>query len=337
MSIDSLQLSIVEKVKSAVNCNSDIDEYKLYELLTKEIINNHPDKYINEEIKKQAEEKFKQLNELKSEFDIYIEQQRLNRQLAIHTNFNEEKLELVKSSSDKDLEILRLNSEVNKYIREIDNLKAEIEYYKRHLKECQDNYDKRISEELNYSRENIRALYKPKIFGNIVGTASSLASLSLLLPQVKIILNDIGISLILSSVILISISVFWLLSHFRKNIAVKLTDNIISKIFSDDDINRLLNTKTRYNSYGKAYFTEKDVYNIVNCLMSRRWIKLLFVDNISKLRRDIVESILLEFEYKKLILGTRNNGLEKEFIIDGIERVHIGRTYTSNDNNIEPF
>lgn len=103
MSIDSLQLSIVEKVKSAVNCNSDIDEYKLYELLTKEIINSHPDKYINEEIKKQAEEKFKQLNELKSEFDIYIEQQRLNRQLAIHTNFNEEKLELVKSSSDKDL------------------------------------------------------------------------------------------------------------------------------------------------------------------------------------------------------------------------------------------
>ena len=62
MSIDSLQLSIVEKVKYAVNCNSDIDEYKLLELLTKNIINTHPDKFTDENVKKQAEEKFKQLN-----------------------------------------------------------------------------------------------------------------------------------------------------------------------------------------------------------------------------------------------------------------------------------
>lgn len=40
MSIDSLQLSIVEKVKSTINCNYDIDRYKLYELLAKEIINS---------------------------------------------------------------------------------------------------------------------------------------------------------------------------------------------------------------------------------------------------------------------------------------------------------
>lgn len=81
MHANSLQLSIVEKVKSAVNCNSDIDEYKLYEFLVKEIINSHPDKYTNEESKKLAEEKFKQLNELKHEFDIYLEQQRLNGQV----------------------------------------------------------------------------------------------------------------------------------------------------------------------------------------------------------------------------------------------------------------
>ena len=45
MDVNSLQLSIVEKVKSSVNCNSDIDEYKLYEFLVNEIINSHPDKY----------------------------------------------------------------------------------------------------------------------------------------------------------------------------------------------------------------------------------------------------------------------------------------------------
>lgn len=337
MDDSSLQISIIERVKKVIDINTDIDEYQLYKLLHETMISCHPDKFTDENIKNQAEEKFKQLQNLKAEFDEYLEQQRLNRQVAISHSQDEEKLALIKTNSDKDLEIINLKSKIKELCVKIDNLDNEVDSCKKQLKDCQDNYDKRISEELNYSRENIRALYKPKIFGNIVGAASSLASLSLLLPQVKIILNDIGISLILSSVILISISVFWLLSHFRKNIAVKLTDNIISKIFSDYDINRLLNTKTRYNSYGKAYFTEKDVYNIVNCLMSRRWIKLLFVDNISKLRRDIVESILLEFEYKKLILGTRNNGLEKEFIIDGIERVHIGRTYTSNDNDIEPF
>lgn len=316
MDVNSLQLSIVEKVKSAVNCNSDIDEYKLYELLTKEIINSHPDKYINEEIKKQAEEKFKQLNELKSEFDIYIEQQRLNRQLAIHTNFNEEKLELVKSSSDKDLEILRLNSEVNKYIREIDNLKAEIEYYKRHLKECQDNYDKRISEEVNYSKESISSLYKPKTLGNVIGTTASVASLSLFLPQVKNILNDVGISILYGSLILIFVSVIWLITHFRRYVAIKLSDNIVSKIFSDTNINKLFNIK---NNYRKTYFTEKDVYHIVSYPMSKKWVKLFFFDNYDILKKDIVDRIILELEAKKLINGHLNNGLEKEFIVERIE------------------
>lgn len=295
MSIDSLQLSIVEKVKSAVNCNSNIDEYKLYELLTKEIINSHPDKYINEEIKKQAEEKFKQLNELKSEFDIYIEQQRLNRQLAIHTNFNEEKLELVKSSSDKDLEILRLNSEVNKYIREIDNLKAEIEYYKRHLKECQDNYDKRISEEVNYSKESISPLYKPKTLGNVIGTTASVASLSLFFTQVKNILNDVGISILYGSLILIFVSVIWLITHFRRYVAIKLSDNIISQIFSNTDINNLLKIKLNYS---KAYFTEREIYNIINNQMSKIWMKIFFFGNFDKLKREIVRASFWNLKQK---------------------------------------
>lgn len=296
MNSDFLQLSIVEKVKSAVNCNSDIDEYKLYELLANEIINSHPDKYTIEENKKLAEEKFKQLNELKHEFDIYLEQQRLNRQVAILPNLDEEKIELIKSSSDKDFEILRLNCKVNKHLKEIDNLKAEIEDYKRNLKECQDNYNKRISEELNYSRENISSLYRPKIVGNIIGTTTSIASLSLLLPQVQNILNDIGFGIVCSSFILISISVIWLLTHFRRYVAIKLSDNIVSKIFSDKDINNLFKIKYYYRI---AYFTGNDVYKIVNDQMSNKWMKIFFFGNYNILKKDIVDCIILECEAKK--------------------------------------
>lgn len=325
MSIDSLQLSIVEKVKYAINCNSDIDEYKLLELLTKSIINNHPDKYINEENKKQAEEKFKQLNELKSEFDNYLEQQRLNRQVIIHQD--EEKLELIKLSSDKDLEILRLNGLIKKQIKEIED-------YQLKLKESQNNYNKRISEELNYSKESISSLYKPRTLSNVVGTATSLGSLSLLLPQVKDLLSNIEFSVFLSSFILSSFSIIWILAHFRRFIAIKLSDNIISQIFSNPDINNLFKIK---HNFRKAYFTEREIYNIINNQMSRIWMKIFFFGNFDKLKREIVESIILEFEAKKLIIGHRNNGLEKEFIVEQVEHIRYDYTYVNSENDVEPF
>ena len=334
MNANSIQISIVERVKKAIDINYDIDEYKLYELLTKEIINSHPDKYINADNKKQAEEKFKQLNEIKSEFDIYLEQQRLNRQLAIRTNLDEEKLELFKSSSDKELEILRLNGLIKGQIKEIDNLKKEIEDYQIKLKESQNNYDKRISKELNYSKESISSLYKPRTLSNVFGTATSLGSLSLLLPQVKDLLNNIGFSVFISSFILSSLSIIWILAHFRRFVAIKLSDNIISQIFSNPDINNLFKIKQNFR---KAYFTEREIYNIINNQMSRIWMKIFFFGNFDKLKREIVESIILEFEAKKLIIGHRNNGLEKEFIVEQVEHIRYDYTYVKSENDGEPF
>lgn len=53
--------------------------------------------------------------------------------------------------------------------------------------------------------------------------------------------------------------------------------------------------------------------------MLKIWMKIFFFGNFDKLKREIVESIILEFEAKKLIIGHRNNGLEKEFIIERVE------------------
>lgn len=152
--------------------------------------------------------------------------------------------------------------------------------------------------------------------GNVIGTTASVASLSLFLPQVKNILNDVGISILYGSLILIFVSVIWLITHFRRYVAIKLSDNIVSKIFSDTNINKLFNIK---NNYRKTYFTEKDVYHIVSYPMSKKWVKLFFFDNYDILKKDIVDRIILELEAKKLINGHLNNGLEKEFIVERIE------------------
>ena len=337
MNDNSLQTSIIERVKKVLDINTEIEECQLYKLLHDTMINSHPDKFTDEKIKNQAEEKFKQLQNLKKEFDKYLEQQRLNRQVAIFHSQDDEKLVLIKNNSDKDLEIINLNSKIKELSIKIANLENEIDSYKKQLKNCQENYNKRISEELNYSRKNIQTIYKPKRLSNIVGSVTSLGSLSLLLPQVKEILSSIGINIFFSSIVLISISVFWVLSHLRNNMAIKLTEDITSKIFSDPDINHLLNIKKKYNSYGKSFFTEKDVYSIVNDLMSKKWISLFFVDKINILRRDIVENIILEFEYKGLIVGTSSSGLEKEFIVEGIDKIHYNQVYTENNNDIEAF
>lgn len=337
MNDSSLQIPIIERVKRAINIDTDIDVYSLYEQLNKHIINSHPDKYSEDNLKKQAEEKFKELQALKSEFNIYLEEQRLNSKITIFQNQDESKLELINSKTNIELENINLNNKIEEQRIRIINLENERDSYKKQLNDCQENYKKRISEELNYSRKNIQTIYKPRIFSNIVGTATSLGSLSLLLPQVKDILSNIGINIFFSSIVLISISVFWVLSHLRNNMAIKLTEDITSKIFSDPDINHLLNIKKKYNSYRKSFFTEKDVYNIVNDLMSKKWIYLFFIDRINKLKRDIVENIILEFEYKGLIVGTSNSGLEKEFIVEEIDGIHYTQVYTENNNDIEPF
>ncbi len=309
-----LQISIMERVKKVIDINTDIDEYQLYKLLHETMISCHPDKFTDENIKNQAEEKFKQLQNLKAEFDEYLEQQRSNRQVAISHSQDEEKLALIKTNSDKDLEIIILKSKIKELCVKIDNLDNEVDSCKKQLKDCQDNYDKRISEEVNYSKESISSLYKPKTLGNVIGTTASVASLSLFLPQVKNILNDVGISILYGS--LIFVSVIWLITHFRRYVAIKLSDNIVSKIFSDTNINKLFNIK---NNYRKTYFAEKGVYHIVSYPMSKKWVKLFFFDNYDILKKDIVDRIILELEAKKLINGHLNNGLEKEFIVERIE------------------
>ena len=152
--------------------------------------------------------------------------------------------------------------------------------------------------------------------------------------KVKDLLNNIGFSVFISSFILSSLSIIWILAHFRRFVAIKLSDNIISQIFSNPDINNLFKIKQNFR---KAYFTEREIYNIINNQMSRIWMKIFFFGNFDKLKREIVESIILEFEAKKLIIGHRNNGLEKEFIVEQVEHIRYDYTYVNSENDGEPF
>lgn len=339
MNNDKIQLSIIEKVKNALNINIDIDDILLFKQLSKAIINNHPDKFTKEEHKKQAEERFIQLNKLKEEFEFYLEEKRLNYQITPYNKQDDEIIEYIKLSADKELEIIRLYSEISKKTKEIDCLNEELNDCRKELRNCQDKYDERLLENVNYSRESISSLYKPPIIGNIIGTTTSIASLSLLLPQVTNILNSIEINIFYSSLILISVSVLWLITHLRRIAAVKLSNNIISNIFSNPNINDLFNIKHLFDDYNHAYFTENDIYNIINDQMSNYWMKIIFFGNFKKLKRDIVENIILELEYKKLIVGTRNNGLEKDFLIEciGYTRRRYNNKNTNSIDNAEPF
>ena len=92
--------SILQKVKDELELNEDLPSTDLYDLLHKHRSNNHPDKFTNDEIKKEAEEKFKELNILLKELQIFIEKE----------NFEKKPSELI--VYEKDFELIKLKQEI---------------------------------------------------------------------------------------------------------------------------------------------------------------------------------------------------------------------------------
>jgi hypothetical protein len=71
-----LTTSIIQKVKDELQITEDLASTELYDLLHKYRSSQHPDKYLDDNRKKEAEEKFKNLNTLLLELSNLIEQEK---------------------------------------------------------------------------------------------------------------------------------------------------------------------------------------------------------------------------------------------------------------------
>lgn len=119
--------SIIQKVKDELNISEDISTTELYDLLYKHRTNNHPDKFTNEEIKKEAEEKFKNVNILLKELETFIQKEALNKkpnELVIFQDY--EIVKLKQANVLLENQIATLNSSIDTKENIIKNLTAAI-------------------------------------------------------------------------------------------------------------------------------------------------------------------------------------------------------------------
>ncbi|MBR0333551.1 MAG: hypothetical protein IIX13_01280 [Bacteroidales bacterium] len=319
-----IQTSVIEKIKEALGTECE-DVYQLYQMLVKKMPTLHPDRFQDEAAKKTAEEQFKQLSQLRKEFDIYIENLRLQTQLAVIDEHQEACIDLLRQNSKKEDEIRKLQTDL--HLMEYENLNL-----KKKLKEVNEKYEQRISSELQQSKENLSSIYKPSRFSNVVGIVSMVATFSVLLPQVRTLISTLGLGGCVGSALLLVFAVLWLFSHFRNYCAKQFMESMLAKIFSSGNINNLLNIKPGRNPYESAYFSENDVYSCVHGMMSKRWVCFLFWGSFDKLKKDIVETLILELEARNLIVGTRNRGLQKEFLVNKLSSgVHDAMTDIESD------
>ena len=308
--ISEISKEIVSQVRSALNITSELDDIALYKKLNNEYLSSHPDKFSNKENKKIAEERFKNLGNLREKLKNYLEQQRVKGQL-ITSDYSHDMTEVdtINSLTEKDLKIIQLQEKISQ-------LELNLEITNDDLKQKEKQITDYLIQSTETTKEKLTDIYKPKNKGNVLGIGSAIVSLSLFIPQVQKIVTDIGIGGFLGSCIIICVSIIWLIQIARNNICNSCIQSIIDKILYGDDLVKAFDVTYPIDKYSKPYFKEKAVVDYIERCMNIPKYRLLFRGNYNSIRRQIVEYILLELSRKKIIVKVKSNGMQKVFLVE---------------------
>ena len=182
---------IIAQVKQALNITTEIDAIALYRKLSNEYISSHPDKFSDKGNKEIAEERFKNLGDLRDKLRIYLEQQRAKGQIIAYDKARDvEEIETINIITEKNLKIQQLHEKIS-------YLEIVIEGNKRVLNDKEKAIDDFLKQSTKTSKEDLTDIYKPKKRENILGLSSAIASLSLFIPQVQNIVANIGVGVLL--------------------------------------------------------------------------------------------------------------------------------------------
>jgi len=144
-----LAIDILRRVKEFLQINEEFSSIELLSLLKDHRKRIHPDKFTDKEASKEAEEKFKQLNELVEELDRYIEIEKLSR--------GAKELALYEPLYDN----VALQKEIEKANEKIETLESDNEKLEKENKELQQTLEEKKINELSKEEKELRNLYKP--------------------------------------------------------------------------------------------------------------------------------------------------------------------------------
>ncbi|TLX72386.1 hypothetical protein E9993_17770 [Labilibacter sediminis] len=248
--------SIIQKVKDAIQVDSELESNELYDLLFDYRNTQHPDRYNDDELKKTAENKFKELNNLLDELARHIELEKQQRKPS----------ELI--PYQKQYEVTKFKQSVIWQEEELEKLKEKIESKDLRIEKLEEiivNLRENKSEDL--TKELIES-YKPS------GRSKVYSGLTFLLIFVYGILTKsediLGIlkkysplDIEVLNTIVFSTFIFMIILFAKKYIEEKLIKSISKSIISPRIINQFKSKLPEKEENKSQFFSESLVYDFI--------------------------------------------------------------------------
>ena len=313
--MNEIENHIIQKVRELLDTEENEPE-TLYDMLYNYRSIVHPDKYLDAAAKKEAEEKFKNLNDLLEKLSSYIEKKSLEKKPSELILF-QEKHQLVvarQDSLEKDKIIESLKTELWLAKYDIKNLKQQIK-----------ELNSKTSDEL---KTELQKLYQPKDslqFGYY--TLLIFSSIYLLIGRIKDIREVIELYSPIStqSLDVITFSSFCLTLflglkyYFESNIAIELGEEVKDPLFVKKFFLKIANdSKNKNTEFGESDIQEYIIdwitpKNKIFYFMKKFLTKFLKPSFINNLKQQMITNLIS----KQVIEISRSKNMDRMFKTTG--------------------
>jgi len=310
--MEELTTSIIQTVKDELQETGDIASTELYDLLYKYRNSQHPDKFFDDERKKDAEEKFKNLDALLVKLSKYIEQEKQQKKPSDMILYEKE-YEIVKNKQEiiiyeAIIKNLKFTKEMNE--REIIDLKKQI------LKFQGDKGDEKTDDLIKHYKPSKSSLLSQGItfiLTLIIGAVTKIDDVA------KILSKYFPFDLIYLNYFIFGILIFIPIRFVKMYFEEGQIENTAKRIKTPLFINKFLNY---INNKGiEQTFAEMDVYQFLSIeLAPRNFFTKLFKINLFDLYNEAtIDSLKDIFIYnllnKQLISISSAEQLDRKFKI----------------------
>ncbi|MCH8032218.1 MAG: hypothetical protein IH950_00490 [Bacteroidetes bacterium] len=306
--------SILQKTKELLDIEDDLSAPELYTKLREYRNHLHPDKYTDENVKKDAEEKFKEAQSLLDELYNYIEAEKFKRSSK----------EIVSYKPTYDFVFMQRESDIN--LKTISELKDKLESSEKFIGTLQQELERKNDLEFKSEVEYLEKLYKPTTqkwasVGLVFLLSSTLISMTKIEEVSNFIKRYSPIGEFYINTILFFVFIFLFLITIKQYIDHKIVERKIGEITSSKYSNQFmtfLNDKKSWRYQSPKAFTENDVFEFLSPNPHKyqkyfKWLQLKLFNTATQERlKSIFISNLLS---KKLIDISSADSLDRSFII----------------------
>lgn len=312
---------IIKRVEAELGAKEHLPTAELYLQLEKYYISQHPDSYQEPTAKERAEEKFKQLGNLKEELEKYMElekQQMKPWEMALY---------------EKNYKIIDLTQEISKYtnkIKELEetvrDLQNTVNWKDNRIKEMRSDMVRFQSEEYKKYSTELMEFYKPKKHPILTSAVTAVIWVIVMwvtqTNKAAEILSKYSFfpSYVLNSIIfIVMIFIIWacLKQHWRNHIIEKFHAKVESPAFIDGFARYLLHSQEEVTEFSEYQATSFIAYQMNKGSWARRvFNKIMWCTDDSAI--NLLKNVFIyNLHRKKLIKFSKAIGLQVSFkIID---------------------